>query len=291
MGVDITKNHIVIVVVDLGVHVIQTVRCRLLFQNKRDYFREVGELIAQTIRDSKADPAKILGVGISVPGLLSEDSRTVKYASLLGFTGGSIENFSAFIPYPCLFSNDASAAGRAELWSSQTVDNMVYLSLSNSVGGAAFLSQTVYSGDNQRSVEVGHMTIVPEGRTCYCGQKGCVDAYCSSRILSDSTPGGLAEFFERLQQKSAEHQAIWQEYLQYLLLTINNLRMLFDCRVVLGGYVGNYMEEHIGSLREAVSGRNSFENGGSYLQVCRYKIESSAVGAALLYIEPFIEAI
>ncbi|HHY52954.1 MAG TPA: ROK family transcriptional regulator [Clostridiales bacterium] len=291
VGVDITKNHVVVVVVDLGARVIQKLRVRLVFENKREYFQKVGALIEQTIRDSQVDERKILGVGISIPGLLSQDARKVVYATILGFTGGRIESFEEFIPYPCIFSNDASAAGFAEVWNTNMADNMVYLSLSDSVGGAIFLNQNFYPGDNQRSAEFGHMTIVPNGRECYCGMKGCVDAYCNSRILSESAPNGLDGFFELLRQGSPTHQKIWEEYLEYLLITINNLRMLFDCRVVLGGYVGNYMEEHIHTLREMASKRNTFECDGTYLQVCRYKTEASAVGAALQHVQPFIDSI
>ncbi len=241
--------------------------------------------------DPKIDKSKILGVGISVPGLISEDRQWVSYASILGFSGGSLNNFSEFIAYPCIFSNDASAAALAELWNCDGNDNVVYLSLSNSVGGAISLGKTFYPGDNQRSAEFGHMTIIPKGKRCYCGQYGCVDSYCNASILSDTTNGNLADFFEKVDVGSAEHQAVWKKYLYYLSLAVNNLRMVFDCRVILGGYVGSYMSGHIEYLRKQVSLRNSFEEDGSYLEVCRYKRESSAVGAALQHIEPFINNI
>ena len=54
----------------------------------------------------------------------------------------------------------------------------------------------MYRGDNWRSAEFGHMVIHPGGRTCYCGKKGCLDAYCSALRLADLVQlakGGLLD--------------------------------------------------------------------------------------------------
>lgn len=291
VGLDVTKNHIGLVIINLGAKVIGHERIRRRFENTESYFRDLGALIDEHIRRANIDPAKVCGVGIAVPGILSDDGETVVYSPVLGFTGGTCECFSQYIPYPCILCNDANAAGFAELWNSHDVSNVAYLSLSDSVGGSIMINNRIYPGENQRSGEFGHMTIVPDGRLCYCGKKGCVDAYCSAHILSDAANGNLSEFFSLLKSGSKPHQAMWEAYLYYLSITVNNLRMLFDCKVIIGGYVGSYMEEHIGHLREIIAQRNTFEPDGSYIQVCSYKLEAIAVGAALMHIEKLISAI
>lgn len=291
IGVDITKNLIAIAAIDLCAAIVKSTHIRIPFENSREYFRMVGKYIEQFTEDPLIDRSKILGVGISVPGLLSEDHQNITYASVLGFTGGSLDSFAEFIPYPCFLSNDASAAALAELWNCDNSENVVYLSLSNSVGGAILLGKKFYPGENQRSAEFGHMTIVPRGRRCYCGQHGCADAYCNASILSDAANGSLDDFFRQLDAGSIQHQNIWKKYVHHLTIMINNLRMMFDCRVILGGYVGSYMERHIEALVKKTALRNSFEKDGSYLETCRYRKDSSAVGAALLHIEAFINSI
>lgn len=288
VGLDVTKHHVGIVVMDLGRNILRHRRYRVPFENTQRYFRRLGILIDDFISRTGVDPQKIGGVGIAVPGILSEDGQTVAYAPVLGFTGGSCRNFSRYIPYPCVLCNDANAAGFAELWNAETMRNVVYLSLSDSVGGSILIDGRIYPGENQRSGEFGHMTIVPDGRPCYCGRKGCVDAYCSARVLSDSADGSLPRFFRLLREGNAPQEAVWKEYLHYLALTVNNLRMLFDCEVILGGYVGGYLEDYIGSLRDEVSRRNTFGKDGGYLKVCRYKLEAIAVGAALMVIGNFV---
>lgn len=79
--------------------------------------------------------------------------------------------------------------------------------------------------------------------------------------------------------------------MQYLAVTINNLYDILDCDVVLGGYVGGYMEKYLDELRRMVSERSTFETDGSFIKTCFFKHESSAVGAALYFVDKFIDEI
>ena len=291
IGLDITRNHVSIVIVDLSGEVIKTVRHQYPFNNTNKYFEGVGQKINAFITEAAIEKDKILGVGIALPAIISSDDKTVDYAVFIDFEGGSVKQFEQYIPFCCMLCNDANAAGFAELWNAQNNEDMVYLSLNNSVGGSIISHNKIYTGRNQRGGEFGHMTIVPDGIQCYCGQRGCVDAYCSAKILSDNTNGDISEFFRRLKKKQQPQQQIWENYVNKLVLTVNNLRMIFDCNVILGGYAGSYMEDYIDELRSLVSKINTFEKDGSYLRVCKYKLEATAVGAALFPIESFINSI
>lgn len=288
IGLDITANHLSIAIINLGVEILLRRRIRLRFEDTSEYFSTVGLIVRESISEIGINTEKILGVGISVPAHISKDCKTVVYAPILNYTGGTIDKFAQYLDYPCRFTNDANAACIAEYWNVNNLENIIYLSLSNSVGGAICLNNTFYPGENQRSAEFGHITLYPNGKPCYCGRKGCVDAYCNTKILSDSCYGDLALFFEKLSLGSAPHQAIWNEYLENLAFTINTLRISFDCKIVLGGYLGGYIEKYLPQLQEMVAKLNSFEYDGSYLEVCRYKFEASSVGAALQYISDFL---
>lgn len=291
LGLDITRNHIGFVVIDLSGTVLNHVRKPCPFVNHRDYFERIGQHIEQFLNESGVDRDKLLGVGIALPAILSHDNQSVEYATVIDFQGGHVRSFEEFIPYPCTLINDANAAGMAEFWHEHTAEDVVYLSLNNSVGGSVIIGKNIYTGKNQRSSEFGHMTIMPGGRACYCGQLGCVDAYCSAKILSDSTGGSMADFFRLLKENVPAQQKLWNEYLSYLAIVINNLRMLYDCNVIVGGYVGAYMDEYIEQLQKLLAQRNTFEHDGSYLQCCKYKLEATAVGAALQQVKAFIDEI
>lgn len=149
----------------------------------------------------------------------------------------------------------------------------------------------MYIGSNWRSGEFGHMVIHPGGKRCYCGKEGCVDAYCSALNLAELEDGNLESFFEKLKQGNQEYQKIWSTYLDDLAIAIDNLRMCFDCDIVLGGYVGSYMEPYIPEIRKRVAEKNIFDYKGSYVKACQYQVESSALGAAILLIEKYIDEI
>ena len=290
IGLDLTRNHISVVLVDLSGQVVRYQRRSKPFSLDDAYLQELGVLV-RSVMDNPHTDETILGVGISLPGIVDSEAGILRYSHILDLRDVPLSALSRHIPYPCSFINDANAAGLAEIYGTSAVGNLVYLSLSNSVGGAILTDGILYMGNHLRAGEFGHNTLVPGGRRCYCGKEGCLDAYCSARLLSDQAGGNLAAFFDGLREGDTEKQAIWEEYLKYLAIAVNNLHMSFDCDVIVGGYVGAFLEEFGAPLRPLLEGRNTFQPEASYLKFCRYRLEASAVGAALTQVEQFLQAL
>jgi len=286
VGLDLTRNHVSIVLVDLGGQVVQYRRKSCAFSLSADYVSGLGDLVQNIVGDQGQN---IIGVGISLPGIVDNRAEYLLYSHILDLRDVPTQEFSRCIPFPCSFINDANAAGLAEVYGNPDAGNLVYLSLSNSVGGAILIDGDLYQGNHLRAGEFGHNTLVPGGRRCYCGKDGCLDAYCSARLLSDQAGGSLAAFFDDLRAGNPAKQAMWQEYLEYLAVAVNNLHMSFDCDVIVGGYVGAFLEEFGGTLYSLLKERNTFQPDASYLKFCRYKLEASAVGAALTQVEQFLQ--
>lgn len=291
LGLDVTRNHVGAVLLNLKGEVVLHRRFKEPFFYTERYFRRLASLLDTLLREAGVSAERVLGVGIGVPAILSADAGRLSYAPALGCGEGVIDDFARYIPLPCTFVNDANAAGFAEAWNFPHRENSVYLSLNNTVGGSILLDNRVCCGENQRAGEFGHMTLVPGGNPCYCGQRGCVDAYCSAAVLSGSTDGSLDQFFALLEQGKPEQTSLWEEYLEHLVLTLNNLRMIFDCDVVVGGYVGAHLQPYLGEIRRRAAQKNTFERNGGYLRVCGYRLEATAVGAALHYIDRFLREI
>ena len=291
MGLDITRNHISLVSADLSGRIQRHIRIPKTFVRSPAYGEFLAGLISRYRTEWRIPVNRFLGVGISVPGIIDAQGRMIQDSHALGVRKMPCDELSKGIEYPCVFMNDANAAGFAELRESSDMENAVYLSLSNSVGGAFLQGSRLYFGEHQRSGEFGHMTLYPGGRECYCGKRGCLDAYCSAQRLSSLTEGKLDRFFEKLRQGDKECAQAWAGYQADLVTAANSLHMAFDCDVILGGYVGGYLEDWIGALRELAEERNPFDDGGTYLKVCRYRVEASALGAALQHVERFIEGL
>ncbi|MDF2596974.1 MAG: family transcriptional regulator [Clostridia bacterium] len=302
IGIDITSRHIGFVLTDLSGEVLQHTRVNQIYANEMKYYKALAD-IANSYKEKWSIPdEKFLGYGISIPGIIDSKNKKITVSHALNISNISCDKFTQFMSYDCIYINDANAAAISEIYNADRSSNAIYLSLSNSVGGAIieqvqsylyekFIDDNLYLGDNWRSGEFGHVTLVPNGNECYCGKLGCFDAYCSATTLSKYTNGKLEVFFEELQKGNAELEAIWEEYLNYLSIQVNSLRMIFDCQIIIGGYVGSFIEPYIGYLRDEASKRNTFGEDADYIIPCRYKVEASALGAALQQIEEFLSTI
>ncbi|MBQ6798929.1 MAG: ROK family transcriptional regulator [Oscillospiraceae bacterium] len=291
IGIDVKKHSATAVALDLEGTVIGTVQRNVPYSSTDAYYRLLGEMVSELVQKAKLRKDRILGVGIGVPGLVSRDNQTVFYGEILNFTGMTAEDFGRYIPYPVALHNDANASSFAEFRAYPDTPDAFYIMLSNNVGGSVYIDGQPYIGTNIRSGEVGHMIIVPDGKQCYCGQKGCVDVYCAATVLASAAKGDLSLFFWRLKEGDPDIRRVWEEYLGHLALTVVNLRMLFDCPIIIGGYVGAYIEEYMDELKALLKDRNTFDPEADYLRPCRFKGNAIACGAALYNISAFLNSI
>lgn len=290
VGLDITKNHIGLIYTDLSKQVLEHIRIYKSFTDTEEYYKEVTDTLKDFIKEYQIPEDKIVGVGISIPGIVDGDNNRIERSHVLNLYDVPCERFGKYIPYPTILLNDANAAGRTEIDSDRKKNNIVYLSLSNSVGGSVIM-EDIFSGNNWRSGEFGHMVVSGAEGTCYCGKKGCFDVCCSALRLADLADEKLENFFEGLEQGNEEYKKAWDQYLSYLATMVENLHMAFDCDIVLGGYVGSFMEPYIEEFQERIAKDNIFGNTGTYVKSCKYQFEAAALGAALFFIEKFMKEI
>lgn len=294
VGVNLTVHHMNAVAVDLSGNVVGLVKERIRFNLEDDaYLKRLGEVVEQVKTEANISDENLLGVGISVPGIISDDGNTVEYGLTLGFTGKKKEEIAKYIPYESRLVHDSYAAGYMETWNNHKGQNAFYISLNNSVGGAVIIDGEVYGGDTQKGGEIGHMTVVPQdGEMCYCGKRGCFDTVCKAGNLDQYTDGNLEEFFRCLKAGDKKAEELWSRYLDDLSMAIHNIRMLFDTEIILGGYVGTHIGEYMSELCERVNERDPFyDDANEFLSICRYKVEASAAGAAAFFIDEFMNGI
>lgn len=291
VGLDITRHHITAVVINLHGTVIASLRASHMFERTDAYLKYLGEMVDQILSENDIDRSKVLGVGIGLPGLTNAAYDRIVYGKILDIQDTTAKDYARYIDFPVRIFNDANAACDIELYSTDTAPNGFYIMLSNNVGGAIFINDSVYAGDDFRSGEVGHLNIHPGGLQCYCGQRGCVDSYCSATVLTAITDGNLNKFFELLDRGDSAVRSIWSTYLQDLAVAVRNVRILFDCPVIIGGYVGAYMDKYLDELKQILDQYNSFDKNSDYVVACKYKTEAIAAGAGLFFIKEFVSTI
>ena len=290
-GIDITKNHIDFALINLRGAVIANERLKIRFAKDEVYGEQVQELFYQFLRENHINTEKMVGMGVALPGIVSIDQQTLERSHILEIEKPLELKRIKQLSCPIHFFNDATAACMAECYRRTTPDSFTFFSLRNSVGGATVIENKIVEGKSGRNGELGHMCIVQGGRMCYCGKRGHYDSYGSALRLSDMTNGSLEEFFRRVSEGEKDLVRVFDEYMDYLAMMIYNIHIISDLPVVIGGYVGKYLEPYVGLLKEKTEKYNIFEEKEEYIFISYYGLEAAAVGAARYQIERFIEAL
>lgn len=289
MGLDITKRHIRMLLLDITGEILKEDYIRFPYEDELEYYQKLGQYVCRFIESGGEKTENLIGVGISLPGIIIPDRGLLQRSHILNVADVSLNRFTRNIPYPAIFDNDANCAAYVEV--SRDNKSTAYFSLSNTVGGAIYYNGKLCTGDNYKSGEFGHMIIRPGGRTCYCGKKGCLDAYCAALTLTNGIDDHLEAFFDNLADGDSYAEKVWDDYLDNLAIAVSNIRMAFDCNIVLGGYIGGYVEQYMVPFTDKVRMYNNFDSDTNYITTGKYKRLSSAIGAARLLVNQYIDSL
>ena len=147
---------------------------------------------------------KIKSMGIGAPNA-NYYKGTIENAANIHWAKGIVplaEMFSQALGVPVAMTNDANAAAIGEMayGVARGMKNFIMITLSTGVGSGIVVNGQLVYGSDSNAGELGHVTMVREnGRTCGCGRKGCLEAYCSAtgvartarQMLEESTEPSL----------------------------------------------------------------------------------------------------
>lgn len=290
IGVELITNQFEISAVDLYGKILYKETHHIPFVNEERFFIQFGKLISLFIMNNQIQEEKILGIGIALQGLVSYDGTKVTYGTILQNNDVTIEDFQRYLNYPLVLIHDSEAAATDALWNSKTLHDVLFICLSQHIGGALIVNRQIHWGSVYPSGLFEHMTIVPDGAPCYCGKKGCFESYCSIQSLISDLDPSLDIFFKHLSEKNPLYLIRWQQFLNHLAIAIDNLQMVINCDVVLGGPLASYFtKEDLDLLTLLVEKDSAFNKGRPSIHILPDSCISR--GAALHYIENFINTI
>lgn len=244
IGVGILKKQFHIVAVDLYGEQPQTEVVPLPYDTSEAYFTEVAARVKQFISACGYKEEQILGVSIATQGIISPDGTTVTYGTVMGNAEMKLSDFAAHLPYPCRLEHDSKAAATLERWNHDQLDSAVIFLLNRNLGGAVITNHRIHQGLSMHSGTIEHICMDPDGPQCYCGQRGCLESYCSATALEQAAGMSIKEFFPLLRAgKSPKLQQIWDAYLEKLATAVRNLNLIIDSPVIFSGYLAPYLTE------------------------------------------------
>jgi len=129
----------------------------------------------------------VVAVGIGAAGWIANDRATVLFSPHLAWRDEPLkEALAGRIGFPVTVENDANAAAWAEYrFGAARGERVVCIvTLGTGIGGGLVVSGTLYRGAFGVAAEWGHMQVVPDGRRCACGNRGCWEMYASGTALA-----------------------------------------------------------------------------------------------------------
>jgi glucokinase len=130
----------------------------------------------------------LTGIGIGVPGFILLKEGVIRNSNNLA----SLEDFpirdeiERRLGARVILENDANAAALGEKWigAGRDVDDLVMLTLGTGIGGGIISGGKVLHGYLGMAGEIGHITIVPTGNPCGCGNQGCLEKHASATAIT-----------------------------------------------------------------------------------------------------------
>lgn len=174
--------------------------------------KKFAKTIAHKISDLLPNDSELVGVGIGAPNG-NFFSGTIEFAPNLQWEGiiPLAKYFSAALHCKAVLTNDAKAAALGEMLfgGAKGMKDFIFITLGTGLGSGIVVKGELVYGHDGFAGEVGHVIVVPGGRPCGCGRKGCLEKYCSAT-------GMVTTYLEKSHLPKAKSNSIDAKYIYEL---------------------------------------------------------------------------
>ncbi|MBL1084077.1 ROK family protein [Streptomyces actinomycinicus] len=275
IGVDVAETYVHAELFDLALNVVARAEVDMEPGESRpeQVVGHVAAAVGAVAARAGVEAARVLGVGVSVPGQVDRDTGVAEYAPNWNWHDVPLLGLLAeHITHPLYLDNPLRACTVAELWfgAARGRGDAVVVNLGTGVGAGLALGGGLHRGVSNSAGEWGHTTLVLDGRLCHCGNHGCVETYVGApgimqnlRELSPGSrllhPGDQTATIDALAHAVAEGDPVAlkvvQETARYLGAGVADLINLLNPEVVvLSSWVASRLGEPLlAEVRRAVT--------------------------------------
>ncbi|MHB1628594.1 MAG: ROK family transcriptional regulator [Bacilli bacterium] len=219
----------------------------------------VARRVDALMDETRAAGGRILGVGVGIPGPMDVDAGVLlQPPNFQGWGDFPLrrvlrERFSL----PVWMEDDARTSALAERWYGlgKGGGDLVFVTMGVGIGSGVIIDGKLARGTHGLCGQVGHMTIVPFGEACPCGNRGCWETVGSipGMIRRYGSDIGIGELFALAQEGDALAQTIVDETVSFLVIALTNVCNLYDPRtVVLGGRLFTHLAARLQEIANGV---------------------------------------
>ena len=195
IGVDIGGMSIKVGLVDEQGNILHENREKTLSTPLECIEKLINQIREILIQNNLTDK-DIRGIGIGCPGAVSSETGVVEILPNLGWQNVPLAKIlSKHFNTKIKLSNDANVAalGEAVYGCAKNYDTVVMFTLGTGVGGGMIIEKKLFEGGWSRGAELGHTTLMLNGRPCTCGRNGCVETYVSATALISDTKAAMQQ--------------------------------------------------------------------------------------------------
>ncbi|KAB8287154.1 ROK family transcriptional regulator [Bifidobacterium avesanii] len=237
-------------------------------------FDRLDALVGPTERELKGLGYHVVGTGLALPGLVTDDQRLLS-APNLDWDMVDLREFDLVDRLHVTADNEANLAALAQIPGYATcrggqpspIDaggSFLYVSTDVGIGGALVRDGRVVTGDHGFGGEIGHLSVALDGPACRCGRRGCLEAYAGRRAMveaagiasgeSAARPGAAIELYERWRAGDEAAVEAIDRAVQALGSAISSTINLMDSQtVILGGFWQHFGDDLAERLTKTVA--------------------------------------
>jgi glucokinase len=156
----------------------------------------VAGLIDEMAARASVARSEIAGACVGVPGVVNHvTGLVVSCPNLLNWEGMVLASLvEPLVQLPVVLEKDANLAALGERWlgAARGVDYCICFTIGTGIGTGIILGGQLYHGALGGAGEIGHLTLLPDGPVCGCGNHGCLEAMASARAIVRDAQAMLA---------------------------------------------------------------------------------------------------
>jgi len=157
-------------------------------EGSADVEKVIISVVEEMIKKSGIDPKTLNAIASCAPGVIDQDRGIVLFTPNLPWRNYDIAGaMKKKFGVPFFVGNDVNLGvlGEYKFGAAQGYKNIVGFFPGTGMGGGLILDGKLFTGNQFKAAEYGHMTLDPDGPLCGCGQSGCLEVFSSKRGMSD----------------------------------------------------------------------------------------------------------
>ncbi len=310
IGIDIGGTDLKTAIVDAQGKILAKAQCPT-FANRayQDIVKDMCSTALEALQESGVQLTDIHSVGVGIPGIANENTGKVIFCTNLSWYDIPLaEEIQKHINKPVFINNDATVAGYAESMAGVSKDthSSVFITLGTGIGAGIVINGKPWSGFHGIGSELGHATLdMIDGVQCTCGNKGCVERYCSATAIIRMAKEALANIdnnlmlqkcngnldnlnakmiFDAAKEGDPIATNVFNTYIEYLCKTIAMVINIIDPEViVLGGGLSKAGDFLLHAVNANIEKHLLFKTCAyPRIAIAKLGADAGVIGAALL---------